>query len=181
MQKHPFSPLILANKSQLIFTPCPGSQGVTLAQSISQLKQAGTTVLLTLMQAEEMAINQVTSLPQLCAAAGITWYHLPIEDGKVPSQQFDRQWQRHKAEVVKKLQQGATVTVHCKGGRGRTGLVIGLLLLELGWPSSNAITAVQQVQEKSLRNELQLNYFHRYAKQLNLAEDNAAATGVFSD
>lgn len=46
--KHPFDYLELSTGS-LIFTPCPGTKGVSLSESISQLKTASAAAIITLM------------------------------------------------------------------------------------------------------------------------------------
>jgi hypothetical protein len=77
VNKHPFDILSLENGSQLIFTPCPGSKGVNLEDSIRQLKQANTSVLLTLMFPDEMSKNHLlTTLPDICQQQKINWFQL---------------------------------------------------------------------------------------------------------
>ncbi len=160
MNKHPFDILPLENGAQLIFTPCPGSKGANLADSITQLKRAGTSVLLTLMYGDEMSKNQLTSLPGICEHHPISWLQLPIIDDKAPTEVFEDHWLRHKAEILAVLKNQGTIAVHCKGGTGRTGLVIALILLAVGWPYEKVISQVQKIRPKALINEAQLEYFN---------------------
>jgi hypothetical protein len=46
----------------LIFTPCPGTKGATLRDSLAQLKAAGAEAVITVMLDDEMASNGVTGL-----------------------------------------------------------------------------------------------------------------------
>ena len=55
MQLHPYDTLTLDNGAKLIFTPCPGSKEASLEESVLTLKQAGTSMLLTLMYDHEIA------------------------------------------------------------------------------------------------------------------------------
>jgi protein-tyrosine phosphatase len=159
MSAHPFDILALENGAQLIFTPCPGTKEENLKSSITTLKAAGTNLLITLMFDEEMEKNGVLSLPSECAKQGIKWLQLPILDDAAPNEVFEAQWQTHKAEFLKVIDNNGTIAVHCKGGTGRTGLVIGLILLTYGWTSEQVIEAVQKIRPKSLKNSIQLNYF----------------------
>jgi len=160
MNTHPFDILALENGAQLIFTPCPGSKAANLADSIAQLKQAGTSVVLTLMFRDEMSKNQLTKLPYICEQQQISWIQLPIIDDHAPTAVFESDWLRHKANILAVLNNQGTIAVHCKGGTGRTGLVIALILLDLGWPYDEVIREVQKIRPKALINSAQLGYFH---------------------
>lgn len=162
MQTHPFDILSLENGAQLIFTPCPGTKDSTLAESISTLKQAETQMLLTLMFDEEMEKNNALSLPIECEKQGIEWVQLPILDDAAPSQAFESQWDAQKANILEVINNKGTIAVHCKGGSGRTGLVIGLILLAFGWSGEKVIEAVQQIRPKALKHPVQLDYFNTY-------------------
>lgn len=162
LNTHPFDALTLDNGAQLIFTPCPGTKDANLTDSISTLKQAGTNMLLTLMFDAEMKKNKVTTMPDECEQQGITWLQLPILDDAAPSEPFEQQWQLQKQNILKVINNKGTIAVHCKGGTGRTGLVIGLILLAYGWPADKVIAQVQNIRPKALINPLQLNYFNSY-------------------
>jgi protein-tyrosine phosphatase len=52
------------------------------------------------------------------------------------------------------------VAVHCKGGTGRTGTVISLILLELGWSVSRVKQEIQVLKPKALRIQKQIDYLN---------------------
>lgn len=159
MQTHPYDILPLENGAQLIFTPCPGTKEAELADSISTLKQAGTSMLITLMFDEEMTQNKALSLPSECEKQGVTWVQLPILDNTAPNQAFESQWQQHIESILAVLNNKGTIAVHCKGGSGRTGLAIGLILLAFGWPQQKVIEAVQKLRPTALTSSVYLDYF----------------------
>jgi protein-tyrosine phosphatase len=160
VNKHPFEELALANGAKLLFTPCPGTKLVSLEESIRQLKQNGTSMLITLMFDDEMAKNNVKDLPEVCYQQKINWLQLPIIDDEAPCKTFEEQWNKYKAILLNKLNDKGVIAIHCKGGTGRTGTVIALILLALGWPADEIITEVQKVRPKALKIKKQLDYLN---------------------
>ena len=157
---HPFEILTLANGAKLILTPCPGTQSVALETSIKQLKQNGTSMLITLMFDKEMLANDLLSLGDICHQHQMSWLQLPITDDEAPGKAFEAQWQKHKQTILNELNDNGVVAIHCKGGTGRTGTVIALLLLQLGWPLSKIIKEVQGVKPGALTIVKQVNYLN---------------------
>ncbi|WP_240721965.1 hypothetical protein [Pseudoalteromonas phenolica] len=49
MSLHPFDKLTVKNDISFLFTPCPGIRDANLVDSVSQLKAAGTSAIVTLM------------------------------------------------------------------------------------------------------------------------------------
>lgn len=162
MNSHPFETITLDNSAQLLLTPCPGSKGFSLASSLSVLKEAGTGMLLTLMFDKDMINNNITSLPQLCEESNIVWLQLPIVDDGAPCEVFERQWLKHIDVILAAINNQDTITIHCKGGFGRTGLVAGLILRCHGLTAEQAMKKVKNVRPKSLKNERQLTYFNSF-------------------
>ena len=160
MNKHPFEILALENGAKLLFTPCPGTKSVSLEESIKQLKENGTSMLITLMFDKEMAENNVSLLDEICHQHQVIWLQLPIIDDEAPSQIFESRWEKLKPIILDELKYKGVVAVHCKGGTGRTGTVIALLLLALGWPINKIIKEVQSVKPNALKIKKQLDYLN---------------------
>jgi len=160
MNTHPYDILTLENGAQLIFTPCPGTKESPLHESVATLKKAGTNMLLTLMFDQEMNKNNAQSLPSICAENDISWAQLPILDDAAPDGMFEAQWLAKKATILEVINNQGSVAVHCKGGSGRTGLVIALILLAFGWPAQKVIQEVQKIRPNALKNAKQLGYFN---------------------
>jgi len=160
VNQHPFESLILPNGAKLLFTPCPGTKDVDLEESLQQLKQQGVSMLLTLMFDKEMVENNAIKLPQLCKIYQIQWLQLPIVDDEAPKEAFHQQWIKNKALIMNEINNKGVVAVHCKGGTGRTGTVISLLLLELGWSADKIKQEVQTLKPKALRIQKQIDYLN---------------------
>lgn len=163
---HPFDPLQLDAGNQLIFTPCPGLKGVDLATSLAQLKAGGADVVLTMMPAENLEKEGVATINEEAEKAGLLWFHLPIVDDALPAEPFEQAWTQHRAEILGLLKEGKNFAVHCKGGTGRTGLMIGILLAELGYGYDEIVQKVQSVRPKSLTLDCHTSYLKPYVERL---------------
>lgn len=155
---HPFDILALST-GQLIFTPCPGTKGVGLTDSIAQLKAAGAAAIITLMPQQELAQNNADNLGAICDELGLQWFQLPVEDDCAPQQPFEQAFATHKAAILSLLQAGNTVAIHCKGGSGRTGLMAAILMTQLGYSKADATAKVQGLRPKALCHTVHKDYF----------------------
>lgn len=155
---HPFDMLPL-NTGKLIFTPCPGTKGTSLSDSVTQLKAADATAIITLMPQQELTQNNADSLGAICAELGIQWFQLPIEDDCAPGHSFEQAFAAHKTAILALLQADKTVAIHCKGGSGRTGLMAAILMAKLGYNKADATTQVQNLRPKALCHPVHQVYF----------------------
>ncbi|WP_440877364.1 phosphatase domain-containing protein [Thalassotalea sp. PLHSN55] len=164
MQTHPYDTLSLDNGASFIFTPCPGTKGVDLTTSVEQLKAAGARAIVTLMYEAEMKKNAANALPNICNEQGVKWFQLPILDDDAPNEDFAAALKSHLEDLLAILRDQGTIAVHCKGGSGRTGLVIGILMYELGYSKAEIIKQVQKIRPKALSHSVQLSFFNGFQK-----------------
>ena len=151
MSTHPYDILAVPKQGRLIFTPCPGTKGVDLATSVSELHQAGTDAIVTMMTDEELAKFEVDSLPDVVRQSDMTWFHFPVEDDAAPGEVFEQSWQAHKPEVLALIEQGKCVAIHCRGGSGRTGFMAAVFMRELGMDEVQAASLVKGLRPNSLK------------------------------
>ncbi|KZN39250.1 phosphatase domain-containing putative toxin [Pseudoalteromonas luteoviolacea] len=162
MQTHPFDKLTLDDGTTFIFTPCPGTKEVALEASVNHLKDAGAQAIVTLMYDTEMQKNNAEKLPAVCEKLGVQWLQLPLPDDDAPNADFTHAYQTNISAIMSILEQKGTIAVHCKGGSGRTGLVIGLFMKQLGYDQSQIISKVQQIRPKALKHPTQLAFFNAF-------------------
>lgn len=162
---HPTWELPVAKCGALILTPCPGTQQVTLLDSLQQLKEQGVTVVVTAIEQQEMQAKDVTDLGAVSASLGMQWLHLPIEDDSVPNQAFQQGWQKNSKALHATLARGEKIAMHCMGGSGRTGLLAAHLLLERNWSLNEIISQVQALRSGAFRKAEQLDYVHQLAQK----------------
>lgn len=155
---HPYDRLALPTGGGLIFTPCPGTKGASLADSLATLKDAGAAALITLMPDDELAQHGAEAMGQACADQGIQWLHWPVGDDQAPDERFTQTFQCQKQQVLAVLAGQGTVVIHCRGGSGRTGFMAALLLLEQGWDWDQVVSQVQGLRPGALRLPVHLEY-----------------------
>jgi protein-tyrosine phosphatase len=158
---HPYDKLTLASGATLIFTPCPGTKDTTLDDAVKTLKAAGAQALVTLMPVEELAKFAAESLPGACAAAGLQWFHLPVEDDHAPDERFATAFASHKQALLSLLEGQGTLAIHCRGGSGRTGFMAAILLLESGMDRDEVVCQVQGLRPHALKMPVHTDYLDR--------------------
>lgn len=134
-------------------TLCPGKKGDSvfgapwdrdLAADISAIRGWAATTVLTLIEDHEFDLLQVRGLAAAVRGSGMTWLHAPIRDVDVPDDAFEQRWSVVGHKVRAELRRANRVLIHCRGGRGRAGMVAARLLVELG---ASPIDAIRQVRE----------------------------------
>ncbi len=129
---------------RLLAGPYPGAWGEDLAQrKARELLAAGITTIIDLTESDE----HHAYLPRLNSAAeqqGRTVEHhrFPIPDMDVP---LPSQMVRILDTIDTALAEGQVVYVHCMGGIGRTGTVIGCFLVRHGQTGTEALQTIAQL------------------------------------
>ena len=123
---------------------CPGLER-TLAADLEALHDWGAMGLLSLIEQHELEMVGIQSLPAELKALRMRWWHMPIRDMSIPDDRFETDWRETGRELRELLDEGASIAVHCMGGRGRTGTIAARLLVELGSEPEIAIARVREV------------------------------------
>lgn len=96
-------------------------------------------------QAETQELGDYSAeLHQIHSTQAIVRYDFPIPDMSIPSVS---QMQAILAQIIDALDQQQNVYVHCWGGLGRTGTVIGCLLIEQGWKYTQALAQITRLRQ----------------------------------
>ncbi len=96
---------------------------------IEELTQLGITTSICLMQDHEIELFAPYKDDILKINQGFKWLHYPILDMFVPEKAFMKQILDHLDQLIA---QEEKIYVHCLGGHGRTGTVIGCWLKRYG-------------------------------------------------
>lgn len=145
-------------------TFCPGKHDLNAATGawqrdlgldLDEIKKWGASLILTLVEKEELEQLHVTDLGAGVEARGMEWLHLPIRDASVPSALFEKSWLTHGERIRCLLRDGSHVVVHCKGGQGRAGMIAARLLAELGMAPDEAMRLVRSKREGAIETRAQ--------------------------
>jgi ADP-ribosyl-[dinitrogen reductase] hydrolase len=158
---------VLCGHGVLGLTFCPGKSGPSvfgddwdrdLEIDLDAARAWGASTVLTLVEAHELNMLQVEGLGAAVEARGMTWLHAPIKDVSIPDATFERRWTLIGHLVRSELNQGNRVVVHCRGGRGRAGLIAARLLVEFGAEPNEAIKTVRRARPGTIETREQEDY-----------------------
>jgi protein-tyrosine phosphatase len=136
-------------------THCPGRRVGSTGGELAQIQASGASVLVTLVQDEELEELGLAGLGELVRRAGMVWHHLPIIDFGTPDAAFEDRWAEIGDDIRRRLAAGETVVVHCFAGLGRTGMVAARILVEHGEPPDAAIRRVRQARAGAIQSKAQ--------------------------
>lgn len=148
-------------------TFCPGKKQVSgatgpwhrdLHLDLAAIAQWNAAAVLSLIEEAELVRLGVEDLGVAVHDEHMAWYHLPIRDAGIPTDQFEWAWQETGAQLRACLRSGFNVLVHCKGGLGRAGTIACRLLVELGMEPGDAVRAVREVRPGAIETAAQLEY-----------------------
>ncbi len=156
---------------QLLAGEYPGtSEAASTRERLERLLAAGIDCFVDLTQEQELP-PYADLLP-----ASIRYYRRPIRDHAIPAKP---EHMRAILEVIdSSLGSGCRVYVHCHAGIGRTGTVIGCLLVERGLGGDEALEALNRAWQQSPRAQLwpsvpetesQIEYVRGWVPRLSLA------------
>lgn len=131
-------------KASIALCACPGLEQ-PLVTDLEALRDQGARGLVTLVEERELSMLGVHSLRQCVEALGMRWWHLPVRDMQTPDPHFEKLWTNAGRELREMLAHGSSFAVHCRGGLGRTGMIVARLLVELGSEPQAAIERVRRV------------------------------------
>jgi len=135
---------------RLGFSPAPGRWRVgdalqpdeLLDGDLAALCDCGTTVLVVLLEQEEMSRIGLARLLDRARSASLEVLWFPIPDGTAPSDLGATV--RLVGRILERLRSGRTVVVHCHGGIGRSGTIAAATLVASGSEPGQALESVRE-------------------------------------
>ncbi len=86
------------------------------------------------------------------------WVHLPVEDFGAPPQVVEQMWPKVSAAARQALSGGGRVLVHCRGGCGRSGMVVLRLMVECGERPEKALERLRALRPCAVETEGQMSW-----------------------
>ncbi len=147
-------------------TSCPGRRdrdhtggwNRDMAADLQVISAWGATAIVSLLTAREARVLEVGHLANEAELLGIRAHRCPIFDQHPPDEEFEETWAVAGPDVRDRLRCGQRVLIHCRAGRGRSGMVAARLLVELGTQADDAIHKVREARPGALLNPRQVEH-----------------------
>ena len=92
----------------------------------------------------------------------LKWMHMPISDLKAPDHKFIDKWQVTKVLLKNDLTEGKNIVLHCMGGKGRSGTIAAILLIEFSEQNKDAIDIVREKRKGAIETKEQEDFILSY-------------------
>ena len=157
------------NNAAIGIIPCPGRNHIDksgnlwrrdLTKDLEVIEAWGATAILSLIESCEFDCLGVPNFPNVVSERTISWYHLPIPDMSSPKQAFLNAWEDSGEEILRDLEHGQRIILHCAGGLGRSGMLAAKLLVALGTSPSEAIEQVRHARSGAIETAEQESYIY---------------------
>lgn len=148
-------------------TLCPGKyQPVSwsggwnrnLEVDIDVIVDSGSTVVVSLVEDNEMRVLGVQGLGKAILAREMEWIHIPFEDATAPDYKWMQGFDLVAPSILTSIKNGDSIVIHCKGGLSRAGTVVALLLCSMGMEVFSAIQLIRNVRSKNCINSIQQEF-----------------------
>jgi atypical dual specificity phosphatase len=105
----------------------------------------------------------------LVAEHGLHYIHIPIPDFHPPQLQ---QAEQFIAFAKAQRAEGRQITVHCRGGYGRTGTMLACYLISLGKTADEAIDCVRSARPGSIETRAQERFVRDFENYMRATDTN---------
>jgi len=144
----------------LALSPLPGRFG-RYAEDMEHVRDWRPSIVITLNTAEELAEAGCPDLGAAFVALGSRWVHLPVKDFGTPPEDMQKAWPETSKAALSALRGGGRVLVHCRGGCGRSGMVLLRLMVEAGEKPLEAVDRLRAVRPCAVETAGQMNWATR--------------------
>ena len=115
-------------------------------------------IVLSMTTAAEMVQYGAQTFGQDIQSRASRWVHLPVDDFNSPPATVINQWPVVSSAIRHALSGGGRVMVHCKGGCGRSGMVVLRLMVECGEQPGQALARLRALRPCAVETEAQRNW-----------------------
>jgi protein-tyrosine phosphatase len=139
---------------QIALCPVPGASG-DYAHDLAVTLNWTPALVISLTAQHEMDDCCADCLGADLIRQGSDWLHLPVPDFGVP-EDFD--WPALYAQVSRHLSNGRRVLVHCRGGCGRSGMIVLRLMIAAGEHPDIALARLREIRPCAVETDAQMDW-----------------------
>ena len=135
----------------------PGLQGNFLAdiEKIFNWKPAAIVSLTEKKEIEDMGASDLVSFIE---KEKIPWLHFPIKDFGIVERQQEILWEPISKNIYQKIKDGDRILLHCRGGCGRTGMIVLRIMIDFGEDPDEALERLRKIRPCAVETEDQENW-----------------------
>lgn len=122
--------------------------GDWLAGEIDDWKATGATLVVSLLEPDEVKEGELEHESMTCRSRGLAFVSYRIPDRGVPTSRHDTV--DFARELAAEIRSGGGVVVHCRQGIGRSATIAAAVLVQLGSSPEKALEAVQQARGREI-------------------------------
>ncbi|MBO9474529.1 dual specificity protein phosphatase family protein [Shimia sp. R10_1] len=142
---------------QLALSPAPGAAR-PLAEALEAISNWGAQHVVSLTEESEMMALGMQSLGDGLTRLGIHWIHVPIADFDIPNAAQTERWAVIEAQLLQALKAGERVLVHCRGGCGRSGMMVLKLMMAVGEAPEGALARLRAIRRCAVETDAQMSW-----------------------
>ena len=142
-------------------SPLPGLTGDFLAD-VEKIFNWNPTTIVSLTPKKEMEDLGASDFVSMIAKERISWVHFPIKDFSIVGQQQEVLWEKISKNISLQINNGNRILVHCRGGCGRTGMVVLRFMIEFGEDPEKALERLRVVRPCAIETLAQENWAKFY-------------------
>ncbi|SMR81853.1 Cyclin-dependent kinase inhibitor 3 (CDKN3) [Aliiroseovarius halocynthiae] len=146
-----------AGNGTLGICPLPGRSG-DYREDVQTLIQWAPDMVLSMTTAREMGSFGASDLGEDLERENIIWHHLPIQDFGAPTAKIITNWQAISPKAHDILAGGGKVLAHCKGGCGRSGMMLLRMLAEIGEDPTTALARLRNARPCAVETDAQFQW-----------------------
>ena len=142
-------------------SPLPGLTGDFLAD-VEKIFNWNPTTILSLTPKKEMEDLGASDFVSMIAKERIPWVHFPIKDFSIVDQQQEVLWEKISKNINLQINNGNRILVHCRGGCGRTGMIVLRFMIEYGEDPEKALERLRVIRPCAIETLAQENWAKFY-------------------
>ncbi len=135
----------------------PGLQGNFLGD-IEKIFNWKPAAIISLTEKKEMEDLGASDFISLIEKEKLPWLHFPIKDFGIVDKQQEVFWEPISKNIHQKINNGERILVHCRGGCGRTGMIVLRIMIEFGEDPHEALDRLRKIRPCAVETEDQENW-----------------------
>ena len=132
----------------------PGLQG-NFSADIEKIFNWNPAIIVSLTEKKEMEDLGARDFTSLIEKEKIPWLHFPIKDFGIVDQQQNFLWEPISKNIHQKINNGDRILVHCRGGCGRSGMIVLRIMIEFGEDPEEALKRLRKIRPCAVETEAQ--------------------------